>query len=139
MGIFTVPVKLATGIEAEIKVWVSAEVSEEDEVSEAAAEESEAEANADGLEVATQRRDHLWQPVGADMRTRVGEDRRRGTVRGQDREYVAHRAALVGPRVELAIAVGARAALTKAVVAIDVYFAPLVERRQVAGECRRVA
>ena len=64
--------------------------------------------------------DHLRQAVAADVRARVGQDRARRAVARQDFDHVAHVAALVRARVELAVAVRARPALAEAVVAVGV-------------------
>src|SRR5207249_7230725 len=74
----------------------------------------------------------FWELIGTDMRSCVDQDVRRRTVGHQSMEDFAYRSALVGPRVQLAIAVGTGAALAEAVVGLRIDDSLLVERRDVA-------
>src|SRR5690606_24199172 len=70
--------------------------------------------------VLAERGDHLGQAVAADVWARVHEDLGRGPVAHQDLEDVADVPALVGARIELAVAVRPGAALAEAVVRVFV-------------------
>src|SRR5262249_6607001 len=93
---------------------------------------AEAELDADVLQALAQRAHHVGQLVGADVRARVDQDLGRRPVQGEDLEHVAHRAALVRARVELAVAVCASAPFTEAVVAVRIHAATAGEALQVA-------
>ena len=91
----------------------------------------ETKLHADTLEPLAQRRHHLGQPVRADVRSRVDEDVRRRAVQREQLQHVAHAAALVRTRVQLAVAVRPRASLAEAVVAVAVDHAVAIQPFQV--------
>ena len=88
---------------------------------------------ADRGERLAQRGDHARQLVRADVRARVDEDVVGRAVDGEDLDDVAHVAALVRARVELAVGVGACAALAEAVVGVGIDAAVLGQALQVSA------
>src|SRR6185436_17607230 len=85
------------------------------------------------LEALPHRAHDLGQPVAPDVVTRVGQDRRRCTEMRKDPYHVARVATLVRARVELAVAVRARAAFAEAVVAVRIDSTPAVDRFEVVS------
>jgi hypothetical protein len=89
------------------------------------------EADPDRLEALAHRGQDLGQPIRADVRAGVDQDVGRRAVQREDLDHVADVAALVGPGVELAVGVGAGAALAEAVVAVGIDAAVLGQALQV--------
>ena len=66
------------------------------------------------------RLDHLWQSVGTNMRMRIGQDSRRGTMLTEHIQNFLDITTLFAACVQFTVAIGTGATLTKAVVTLTV-------------------
>ncbi len=91
------------------------------------------ELHADGFESFAQSGDDFRKPIAADVWTGVHQDLRRGPVKREDLEHIAHRAPLVRPCVELSVTIGPGPAFAETVVAIGIDQPLAIEERDVAA------